>query len=80
MTDLATRPDADESSIPDDTALRPSDPTDAPPPVYEWAPAPPPRRNRGIWLWIGVILAAVALGVVANSLVLIAPPDLGHHA
>jgi len=46
-------------------------PSDVPP--LQWAPAEPPAKKKRLWLWIGVPAVAVAAGVVAASLVLIAP-------
>ena len=71
MTDLATRPGAD--ATPDDQSSPSVDPTDAPPPAYEWAPPEPAPKKRRLWLWIGIPVAAVAAGLTATSLVLIAP-------
>ncbi|GAB3603962.1 L,D-transpeptidase family protein [Microbacterium aureliae] len=68
MTDLATKPGADEA--PRD-AVPGAD--SAPPSGYAWAPAEAPARRRRTGLWIGVGAAVTAMGLVAASLVLIAP-------
>ena len=72
MTDLATRAD-EEASSGDDTIELSDDAADGPPPTYEWAPAEPAPKSRRLWLWIGVPVAVVAAGLVATSLVIIAP-------
>jgi lipoprotein-anchoring transpeptidase ErfK/SrfK len=69
MTDLATRPGPD--AAPDDDQSTPADA--APPPTFEWAPAEPSSKKRRLWLWIGIPVAAVAAGLTATSLVVIAP-------
>lgn len=84
VTDLATKPDGgspDSSSIDvapttgAATAVLDAPPADAPPadaPV-QWAPAEPAPKKKRLWLWIGAPVAAVTIGAVAASLVLIAP-------
>jgi lipoprotein-anchoring transpeptidase ErfK/SrfK len=74
MTDLATRPGADEAPLEDDPA-RAADPTggDHSTPPLEWAPAEPAPRKRRLGLWIGIPAAIAAVALVASSLVLIAP-------
>ena len=79
MTDLATRPGADETTV--DGEVKPAvdapkpldDGTDAPPPAYEWASTEPAPRRRRLWLWIAIPIAVVAVGLGITSLVLIAP-------
>ena len=79
MTDLATRPGADETMVDGEAkpvvdAPKPlDDGTDAPPPAYEWASAEPAPRRRRLWLWIAIPVAVVAVGLGITSLVLIAP-------
>mgnify|MGYP001065924808 CR=1 FL=1 len=88
MTDLGTGREADgslepSSSTPPTAATAVLDgPVDvhdadtAPPaqtPPVQWAPAEPAPRKKRLWLWIGLPAAAVAVGAVAASLVLIAP-------
>lgn len=76
MTDLATKPGADgapdsSSAAEAATTPLPSDLTAQPP--VQWAPAEPAPKKKRLWLWIGVPVALVVAGVVAASLVLIAP-------
>lgn len=77
MTDLAIKPDA-EGARPDGV----SDVTDAPTEggsgdsgtaQVEWAPTEPAPKKRRIGLWIGLGTGAALAGLVAASLVLIAP-------
>ncbi len=42
-------------------------------PRYAWAPAPPPKHKRHLGLWIGTPAGVAVAGVIAASLVLIAP-------
>lgn len=60
VTDLVTRDDADQSGP-------------ASTPTVAWAPAEPAPRKRHLGLWIGVPAAVAVVGLVAGSLVLIAP-------
>ena len=56
-----------------DTTSTPSSPGAPGEPTYEWAPAPPAKRShRGAW-WAGGIAVTTVAGLVAASLVLIAP-------
>lgn len=80
VTDLATRPatDDDSSEHPtvdlDQTAtteLVPAGGVDEP--AYEWAPAEPAAKKRRVGLWIGAGAGAALAGLVASSLMLIAP-------
>ncbi|SFR95119.1 Putative peptidoglycan binding domain-containing protein [Microbacterium sp. cf046] len=78
MTDLATRPGAEEAPLGDaaddlePAATAPIDGSgDAP--AMAWAPAEPAPRKRHLALWIGIPAAVAAVAVVASSLVLIAP-------
>ncbi|MCC2033984.1 L,D-transpeptidase family protein [Microbacterium allomyrinae] len=82
MTDLATKPGADEAS--NDGVVDPGEsettPTDGTPtgggpdaPVYAWAPVEPEPKKRRTALWIGVGAGAAVVALVASSLVLIAP-------
>lgn len=72
MTDLATRPDADDAAADAaDTAII-ADGSGTPPTV-EWAPAQPKPKKRGRWLWIAVPAGIAVVGLVASSLILIAP-------
>ena len=87
MTDPGTGREADHTPEPSSatpttaaTAVLdgPVDPFDgaAPPseaPPVQWAPAEPAPKKKRLWLWIGVPAGALAVGVVAASLVLIAP-------
>lgn len=41
--------------------------------TYAWAPAPPQKRKRHLGLWIGTPVGVAVAGVIAASLVLIAP-------
>lgn len=50
-----------------------SPPTDAVPPVYAWAPAEPQPKKKRTALWISAAAAVAVVGLVATSLVLIAP-------
>lgn len=82
MTDLATKPGADEAPTNETTDVVA---TDATTPVlaqgnddgsgvsYEWAPAEPAPRKRRLGWWIGVPAGLAVIGLVATSLVLIAP-------
>lgn len=79
MTDLATRPGADEAPIEgavdapaDGVTTSPADGQGTTPPVA-WAPAEPAPRKRRLALWLGIPAAAAVVALVASSLVLIAP-------
>ena len=77
MTDVATRPGAEDAPIDDATRALDADggPVDADAHTQnlEWAPAEPPRRKRHLGLWLGIPAAIVAVSLVASSLILIAP-------
>lgn len=77
MTDLATRPTADETTLDADAVetvpVVDASGTDAPPPPVEWAPAEPAPRKRRLWLWLAIPAGIAVTGLVASSLVLIAP-------
>lgn len=71
MTDLATRPGADDAaSDAADTAVI-ADGAGSPP--VEWAPAEPKPKKRRRWLWMAVPAGIAVVGLVAASLILIAP-------
>ncbi len=77
MTDVATRPGAEDAPTNDathalDAAGEPVD-GDATTQNLEWAPADPPRRKRHWGLWLGIPAGIVAVSLVASSLILIAP-------
>lgn len=80
MTDLAIKPDAEEAGPGDDSTAA-SDATvelgtDSGSPGstgVEWAPVEPEPKKRRVGMWIGVGAGVLAAGVVASSLVLIAP-------
>ncbi|MCK6066630.1 MULTISPECIES: L,D-transpeptidase family protein [Microbacterium] len=69
MTDLATRPDADEERAHDAA----SSTGDGDASEYQWAPAEPAAPKKRALLWIGLPAGATAVALVAASLVLIAP-------
>ncbi|KAA9144443.1 murein L,D-transpeptidase, partial [Microbacterium lushaniae] len=69
MTDLATRPDADEERAHDAA----SSPGEGDASEYRWAPAEPPHPKKRALLWIGLPAGATAVALAAASLVLIAP-------
>ncbi|WP_019181883.1 L,D-transpeptidase family protein [Microbacterium yannicii] len=82
MTDLATKPGADEAS--NGGAVEPvghtTAPTDDAPigdgpdtPELAWAPVEPEPKKRRVWLWVGIGAGAAAAAIVATSLILIAP-------
>ena len=78
MTDLATKPQADEapSGDPVDTVALPETAPadiDGGDPGYAWAPVEPAPKKRRLALWIGIPAGAALIGLVATSLVLIAP-------
>lgn len=85
MTDVATKPEADDSSASSSTQSTDTEFTPATGTVTEvldtpasdapvaWAPAEPAPKKKRLWLWIGVPAVIVAAGAVAASLVLIAP-------
>ena len=82
MTDLATRPDAEGAPIDDATEPVTADAASTPPsdlegdasaPSLAWAPSDPAPRKRHLALWIGIPAGIAAVGLVASSLVLIAP-------
>lgn len=87
VTDLATKPNADEASdgdaadtvaVPttDDLAVTEDAPTGDGPasPTYAWAPPEPQPKKHRTAMWIGIGAgAAAAAALVAASLVLIAP-------
>ena len=70
MTDLVTRPGADE--VPIDDATAPVD-GDGNTPSLAWAPPEPPPRKRHLALWLGIPAGIAVVALVASSLVLIAP-------
>ncbi len=78
MTDLATRPGAEEAPIDDATtpletdAATPAD-GDGDAPRPQWAPPEPAPRKRHLALWLGIPAGVAVLALVATSLVLIAP-------
>ncbi len=81
MTDLATKPGSDEAPTNETDVIG----MDAATPVlaagnddgatasYAWAPAEPAPRKRRLGWWIGVPAGLAVIGLVATSLVLIAP-------
>lgn len=78
MTNLATRPGADEAPIDDaiatvetDAAAPADGDSDAPKP--QWAPPEPAPRKRHLALWLGIPAGIAVIALVASSLVLIAP-------
>jgi lipoprotein-anchoring transpeptidase ErfK/SrfK len=69
-----TRPGADAAEPQQPTADAPtSDVPTGESPVYAWAPAEPAPKKRRWGLWIGIPAGAAVVGLVASSLVLIAP-------
>jgi lipoprotein-anchoring transpeptidase ErfK/SrfK len=72
VTDLATRPGADEAPS-DDETIELAVGGDVAEPTYAWAPTEPAAKNRRLGLWIGIPLGVAAVGLAAASLVLIAP-------
>ena len=70
MTDLVTRPGADEAPI--DDAAAPIDGDGGTPPLA-WAPPEPAPRKRHLALWLGIPAGIAVVALVASSLVLIAP-------
>ncbi|WP_314507856.1 L,D-transpeptidase family protein [uncultured Microbacterium sp.] len=74
MTDLVTRPGADEASAdaPHDAPTAPVDGAGTTPPLA-WAPVQPAPRKRHLALWLGIPAGIAAVALVASSLVLIAP-------
>ncbi|MBN9186207.1 L,D-transpeptidase family protein [Microbacterium sp.] len=64
MTDSGTTPGAQDA---------PTSAPEGPEVTYAWAPTAPAPRKRRLALWIGTPLAVAIVGVVAASLVLIAP-------
>ncbi|GAA5038656.1 L,D-transpeptidase family protein [Microbacterium fluvii] len=62
MTDLATKPESGETPGGDGSE-----------PTYAWAPAEPEPKKRHLGWWIGVPAAVAVVGLVASSLVLVAP-------
>lgn len=77
MTDLATRPDADGASLGENPTeqltIAGADAATPESGELQWAPAEPAPRKRRLGLWIGIPAGAALLGLVASSLVLIAP-------
>ena len=82
MTDLATRPDAEGAPIDDATESVAADTASSPEsdlagsgstPPLTWAPTGPAPRKRHLALWIGIPAGIAVVGLVASSLVLIAP-------
>ena len=78
MTNLATRPGAEEAPIDDSVAPEPTDAAtpvdgdgDAPKP--QWAASEPAPRKRPLALWLGIPAGIAVVALVASSLVLIAP-------
>jgi lipoprotein-anchoring transpeptidase ErfK/SrfK len=70
MTDLVTRPGADEAPV--DDATGPVDGAGNTPPLA-WAPAESAPRKRHLALWLGIPAGIAVVALVASSLVLIAP-------
>jgi lipoprotein-anchoring transpeptidase ErfK/SrfK len=78
VTDLATKPNADEAPSGDltDTVTTPETGAgDAGHGTseYAWAPTEPAPKKRHLGLWIGIPAGVAVVGLVASSLVLIAP-------
>ncbi|MCP2635081.1 L,D-transpeptidase/peptidoglycan binding protein [Microbacterium sp. HD4P20] len=87
MTDLATKPNADEASNGDAAAAIDAQATaelgtteDSPAgggpdaPAYVWAPPEPQPKKHRTAMWIGIgVAAAAAAAAIATSLILIAP-------
>ncbi|MCR2785113.1 MULTISPECIES: L,D-transpeptidase family protein [unclassified Microbacterium] len=77
MTDVVTRPEADETGAvaTDDapTLALGAGGDEAGTTEVKWASAEPPRKKRRLALWIGIPVAVAALGAGAASLMLIAP-------
>jgi hypothetical protein len=78
VTDLATKPNADEApsgDLADTVAIPEGAPagTDGGDPTYAWAPVEPAPKRRHLGLWIGIPSGLAVIGLVAASLVLIAP-------
>ena len=82
MTDVATKSDTGDvadggngvladTGVTAQTEMLP--PVDGPASEYAWAPAEPPARTKHLGMWIGIPAGAVAVALVATSLVLIAP-------
>lgn len=74
LTDLATKPEAEDSSAPVEFAdAAPTEAIVAEGNEVQWAPTEAAPKKKRLWLWIGVPVAVVTAGAVAASLVLIAP-------
>jgi lipoprotein-anchoring transpeptidase ErfK/SrfK len=78
LTDLATRPGAEEAPLEGAAATTGAEPTaavdgDDSGPNYAWAAADPAPRKRRLALWIGIPAGVCVVALVATSLVLIAP-------
>ncbi len=78
MTNLATRPGAEEAPI--DDSVMPAKPDAATPsdgdgnaPKPQWAAPEPAPRKRHLALWLGIPAAVGVVALIASSLVLIAP-------
>jgi lipoprotein-anchoring transpeptidase ErfK/SrfK len=74
MTDLVTRPGADEASAEAEQGAptAPIDGAGTTPPLA-WAPGEPAPRKRHLALWLGIPAGIAVVALVASSLVLIAP-------
>lgn len=73
MTDIATKPGADDAQPRAVDASPATTPSDADTTVYEWAPAEPaPKKPRTV-LWLSLAGGVLIAGAAAASLLLIAP-------
>lgn len=78
MTNLATRPGAEEAPIDDSVMPEPTDAVtpadgDGGAPKPQWAAPEPAPRKRRLALWLGIPAGVAVVALVASSLVLIAP-------
>lgn len=73
MTDVVDKLGADKAVVDDDAQTAVIGDASGPPPTLAWAPAQPAPKKKRRWPWIAVPAGVVVVGLVASSLVLIAP-------
>lgn len=74
VTDLVERPfDAEQAAVVDNTQTAVIGDPSGTTPTLAWAPAAPAPKKKRRWLWAAVPAGIAVVGLVASSLILIAP-------